>query len=218
MNSCKALSPLILIFIALSTAGCIDEIQQFTDIPERHQIYSVYPEGTHVAGITSNGHNFIPHFTVTNYPSDELRFKAKLHSNTLYTEADLGNYNQVNKLFGFTDCNSADPQENSARFGWIAIDGKMKVLPYVDKASDTKRPHQYDLNEALVIELDRYYTYEIKISGREYIFTVSDSGTVLMKQTMNRNCSSTVFKNILSPYFGGREKAPHRMDVEIELL
>ena len=50
------------------------------------------------------------------FSGDEIKFAAKFNSSAIY---DLGNDNQddVNKLFGFSDCYSAH-HSNSARFGW----------------------------------------------------------------------------------------------------
>ena len=199
-------------------SGCVKEVvNRVNDLPDQKQIYTIFPKGaTLPKGGVADGHYATPSWMITNYPSDTLHFKAKFFSNTYYDmDKDLGGYLQTSKLLGFTDCNAVDPLMHSARFGWLPLEGKMHVLPFVDNY----KVHEQDLTTSIAIELERTYEYEIQIINSSYQFSIwDDHGSLLLRQMMDRHCSSTAVKSILSPFFGGPVPAPWKMDIEIEVL
>ena len=200
------------------------------DIPNQNQVYTIYPEGYKISpnSAPQDGHYSVPRFEAAKLKGDTLSFRANIHRDAGYQISDLGNVNEVNKLFGFTDCDQMDPKIHSARFGWISTpnsgnqpgkDGSntILVLPYIDN----NNTHQYDMSykTALEIKLDTFYKYQIQINGNSYTFTIwDDEGNQLLNQTKNRNCGSTNQKWILSPYFGGPIPAPWAMNIEVDIL
>lgn len=161
--------------------------------------------------VEQGGDSFFPDTPALVRPT-EVSFKATLHENTAY---DLNGKNQVNKLFGFSDC-SDDHHENSARIGWIYIDGKMFVLPY----SYANGVRNYKLDEPLgEVQLGKAYEYSIAISGENYIFKFKNEQGEWVEKTHPRGCSGTnELRYLLQPWFGGETKAPHHMTIDVEFI
>ncbi|MFT4737440.1 MAG: hypothetical protein ACJAZM_000334 [Cyclobacteriaceae bacterium] len=61
--------------------------------------------------------------------TDEVNFVAIFDESAIYTSVLEENQYDVNKLLGFSDCNSQH-HEHSARFGWRWLDDDLEILAY----------------------------------------------------------------------------------------
>src|SRR5262249_22921348 len=107
----------------------------------------------------------------------------------------------INKLWGFTDCNRWDPQNGSARFGWRWVNNAIEILAYVDR--DGTPTH---LNRSLgTLAIGEVGFGTIRLEGHEYAFYFKGK-----RVTLPRDCDDSLMKGYyLYPYFGGNETAPH---------
>lgn len=135
-----------------------------------------------------------------------IQFNAVFDSSAIYQTLDTENQWDINKLYGIADCGSHHHQ-NSARFGWRWLDGKLEIFAYT--YADGQRNHQFITSVALHKE----YTYTLKLQANQYLFQIGDE-TV----TMERFCSNSPSGYKLFPYFGGDETAPHDITILIEDL
>jgi hypothetical protein len=116
------------------------------------------------------------------------------------------NQGDINKLYGFTDCNSA-VHENSARFGWRWQNDQLELFAYCyyDGKIQKKLLSSAKLGEEICCM--------IKISESSYIFQVNE----LPVDTILRGCScDSLSKFRCYPYFGGTESAPHDITIRIK--
>jgi hypothetical protein len=139
-----------------------------------------------------------------------MHFQAVFNETAIY-EVDEADAGDENKLYGFSDCGDHHLR-NSARFGWVWNSDKSQLEIY-------GYTHMYGDHYSKFIgvaELNKPYTYEIKLSGNEYIFRFNGE-----KITMPRGCDSkntSVLSYKLGPYFGGTNKAPHDIYIYIDEL
>ncbi|WP_044198371.1 hypothetical protein [Dyadobacter tibetensis] len=144
---------------------------------------------------------------ITLFKADRLKFQAVFDSSAIYKSFIPENQYDINKLMGFSDCNSPH-HGNSARFGWNWMDNALHIhaYTYVDGQRVVKSLGTVTLNET--------NTYEIQIQGNEYVFLLNGAET-----RMQRFCSGSVgLAYNLLPYFGGDETAPHDIKIKIRLL
>ncbi len=137
--------------------------------------------------------------------SKELNFKAIFNESAIYTSSIPENQHDINKLLGFSDCNTQHHQ-NSARIGWRWLDGKLEIFAYC--YVNGERITQY-LGETALHEAR---TYSIVITKEQYVFEMEGYDQVVIPRS--NVCDSGVFY-MLFPYFGGDEKAPHDIDIGI---
>ena len=110
---------------------------------------------------------------------------------------------QINKLFGVTPL---FPHRNSIRFGWNynKIENKINIFSYTYRKGvrDTHRIDRLDLNivHHLNIKFDNNYAclyinndHKMSIPYKSY------------------------FNFLLNPYFGGKEKAPHDINIYLDI-
>ena len=137
----------------------------------------------------------------------EMRFMAWFDSSCIYTNADQGNLTDINKLYGFGDCN-AGHQESSARFGWNWNGKAIAIYAYC--YSNNKR--EWKLLGS--VQPGQPSDMSIKVLPNQYIFRFNNK-----TETMERSCSTDLIEGYqLYPYFGGDETAPHEMKIYIKDL
>lgn len=162
-----------------------------------------------VTYIIKKGNHYTEDRSVGILNSKSLHFKANLDSSCVYTTKNPTNQYDINKLFGFSDCNSVH-HENSARFGWNWQNNKLNIFAYCYTNGNVK--NQFITS----IDLNKEYDYRISTDGNKYVFTLDDKTII-----MDRGCSDNFSKNTrlkLYPYFGGDETAPHDIKILIKLL
>lgn len=116
------------------------------------------------------------------------------------------NQKDINKLFGFADCNSMH-HENSARFGWNynAQTDKVDIFTYVYQ--NTSRVYEQIGSMAIGESVDM----SISLEGDQYVFWFGNETQTITRGT---DCDKGVYY-LLYPYFGGDEVAPQDIRVYI---
>ncbi|WP_420388240.1 hypothetical protein [Roseivirga sp.] len=138
--------------------------------------------------------------------SETMSLTVRFDETAMY---NLGNRNQgdINKLFGFADCNSLH-HENSARFGWnFNIEtNEVDIYTYVYQSSDRlfKKIGSMEIGESADLS--------ISLDGDEYVFWFKDEQQTVKRGTQ---CNLGVYY-LLYPYFGGDETAPHDIRIYIK--
>ena len=190
---------LLLLAAALCLASCNKMAEAIidkstTEPSSNFQIFTIragqhYSEGNHYRNIETSTQKFIVRFD----------------SSAIYRTVDPLNQFDINKLFGFSDNNSAHHQY-SARFGWRWSDNALRLFAYVynDGVVSSK--------ELTTISLNTDIHCSIKISGNKYVFTVNESIYEMSRKAQTEKAVGYQ----LYPYFGGDETAPH--DIKIRIL
>ena len=134
-----------------------------------------------------------------------LNCQVQFDSSAIYESLNTSNQADVNKLFGFSDCDTHH-QENSARMGW-AWSGKGLVLyayAYVNKERLIKM--------LATVSLYQPINCSIRAEGNQYYFRVNN-----LVDSLPRHCSDyNGSRYRLYPYFGGDETAPHDIRIKIK--
>lgn len=165
------------------------------EMKDPYQDY-LLPAGKHDAGMK-----------VESLQSSSLGFEAIFNTSAIYQSQKEENQHDINKLMGFSDCNSFH-QENSARFGWRWLEGNLEIHAYA-----------YVNGERLSkligsVPLDEPRRYQINLTPDEYIFDLQGFSPVRIKR-QNQCVKGFYYK--LFPYFGGDEVAPHDILIKIKI-
>lgn len=142
---------------------------------------------------------------VQSLQSRSLSFTAIFDETAKYQTVIPENQYDINKLLGFSDCNSVH-HHNSARFGWRWVDNQLEIHAYAYVDGDRK-------NEFVgIATLNRPYDYRLSFTDDAYHFYMEgvDPVTILREPVCNRG-----FYYMLYPYFGGDEPAPHDILIKI---
>jgi hypothetical protein len=135
----------------------------------------------------------------------ELAFKVKFDSSAIYQTVSPGNQKDVNKLLGFSD-NNGQHHQFSARFGWRWSDNALRLFGY------TYNDSKLSIKEIGTVVIGEESACSIKVDGANYIFTLNEKNL-----TMPRTSTTTQAEGYkLYPYFGGSEKAPHKISIWIK--
>ncbi|MFN3403645.1 MAG: hypothetical protein ACK40G_06070 [Cytophagaceae bacterium] len=134
-----------------------------------------------------------------------LSFLVTFDSSAVYKTSIPENQEDINKLFGFSDCDSHH-HTNSARFGWRWFNSSLQIFAYC-----YNQGQRVD-NFITSVELNKKYLYKISLTDSEYKFELDNKSIAVP-----RACSGPgVNKYFLLPYFGGDEKAPHNIIIKME--
>lgn len=139
--------------------------------------------------------------------ADFMTFQATFDESAEYVSSSEENQHDINKLFGFADCN-AHHHDNSARFGWRWLNGQIDILAYC-----------YVDGERVVEEIGQTMpnttnNYEIRLTDAHYIFTLDDKTIEIDR---SKPCDIGAYY-LLYPYFGGDDTAPHDISIYIRRL
>lgn len=159
--------------------------------------YSIYhiPEGGHYStrrmmALQTNG----------------ISFNAKFDESAIYSTLTEENQYDINKLMGFSDCNSMH-HDNSARFGWRWADEQLQIFAYVYQNGER-------ITEQLgVAQIGDTNHFQILISDNSYIFSYGEKTIGIERGS---TCNTGLYY-MLFPYFGGDETAPHDINVLIKM-
>ncbi|HEY9117446.1 MAG TPA: hypothetical protein VIN11_06450, partial [Roseivirga sp.] len=116
------------------------------------------------------------------------------------------NQMDINKLFGFSDCNSLHHQ-NSIRFGWNWNGEAIDIYGY--HYLDGKLNWKY----LGTVEINKVYRYNIYLF--EDLIEMEIEGITANKVQFNRHnliCEIGYYYQLF-PYFGGDETAPHDINI-----
>lgn len=178
---------LIILFILSNFISCKKDENDFL-------IYTIQ-QGEHSSGI---------HYGTLQ--KGKIKFECKFNETAIY---DLKNSNQldINKLYGFSDCNDQH-HENSVRFGWRWDLITKKILIYAYYYNNGNR--FYD--ELGSVNPNETHNYEIQLHDKNYLF-IFDGKELYVNRT--NNCNIGIYYR-LYPYFGGDELAPHTIQIYIK--
>ena len=191
---------LIFVFMIWCIAGI--SCDGLLDIPET--VY-VIAKGEHKSNIEGSIFGKVKFRTLK---TDHLQFTARFDSTAIY-DLNQKDGSDVNKLLGFSDCNS-DHHENSARFGWrYYSDGLVEILAYVYR--EGKRV----VKPLGFARIDETYVYSLVLGEDCYGFSFNDNPPVFVERA--GKCKRGVYY-MLFPYFGGNMAAPHEIRITIKEL
>lgn len=195
---------LVTVFFACSKKETPHHTQPPTNSTDTSDADTVVTD-TFITYLILRGNNYCEGNSYPIYLQSSLRFKAIFDSSCIYTNADPINQADINKLYGFSDCQTLH-HANSARFGWNWMNGKLHIHAYcyVDSVRQYKELGVVDLNKEIDCSID--------LLPGKYVFTLNGK-----KDTMERHCSDTTAYGVkLFPYFGGDEPAPQDVRIRIK--
>ena len=200
---------LLLVLGVLMIAGCKKE-PAFWETLEGDLI--TCPKGSHIC----TGISDYP--WTHSYITGEFTFKDGSDYQNQWSDAP---YDQVNKLFGATDCGELIPsRENSAMTGFRHIAGTdlVELVGYVHR-EDAFR-NGYNFRHANFAVVPRYQAVKVKINviGNYYRFSADGNSEALLR----RFCGDSTFRGRkIGTWFGGQRTAPvtlhidHKKDVSL---
>lgn len=141
------------------------------------------------------------------FDQNSISFDAQFFSCAKYKTADPENQADINKLAGFSSCNTHH-QENSARIGWRWFNQQLEIFAYV--YDNGQRSHTF----LTAVPLEEVVHYEIIRNQQGYLFKVNELETQVITSS---TCSETA-NYMLWPYFGGDETAPHDISIKVDLI
>jgi len=137
----------------------------------------------------------------------ELKFKVKFDSTAIYTSVRPENQLDINKLYGFSDDDSAH-QEFSARFGWRWSNNALWLFGY----TYNNGIRAFKALGTVSIGAENFCS--IKVDSTSYLFTLNDVADTMVR----KSTTSEAVGYKLYPYFGGDELAPHDVRIWIKEL
>ncbi len=151
----------------------------------------VIEEGQH-----QSNHSF-EHFT-----DSILEFKVIFDSTAKYSNIATKNQDDINKLFGMSDCGLAH-HYNSARIGWKWKNNKIQLHSYC--YVNGKKTEQFIDS----VSIDTEIQCTIICKKNHYYFEVNNKHFNVI-----RTCTGNDHY-LLYPYFGGDETAPHKIKIKL---
>ncbi|HEX5151178.1 MAG TPA: hypothetical protein VFW07_06995 [Parafilimonas sp.] len=190
----------ITIVVAAFFAGNLFCNKPIADINEEE------PESGTVAYLIEKGQHFCtpnPYVTTTD---SQLNFIAVFDSSCIYMTVDPANQDDINKLFGFSDCNTQH-LENSARIGWRWSKDSLRIFGFVHNNGNMI------YKEITTATIRENINCNITCEESNYKFTVNGKSI-----TLQRSCPGNYNRYKLYPYFGGNEPAPHNVIIKLTEL
>lgn len=139
---------------------------------------------------------------------DELRFTASFDKNCLYSQINTDSQD-LNKLIGLSD--NYSHMKDSARIGWRCMNNNtIELWSYIH--CEGKLDMKYLVN----IEPNETFNGSIIMFENVYLIDVTIKGK-MTSQSFNRTSKWNFIRYILKPYFGGNNKAPHDMNIQVKL-
>jgi hypothetical protein len=153
------------------------------------------------------GHQFCDQSTFVAVEYSELKFVVRFDSTAIYNTVNPSNQYDINKLYGFSDNDSAH-HLYSARFGWRWSDQALRLFAYVYNGGVRTS------KELGIIQVGTENSCSIKVTGGHYIFSLNNNTDTLLRSSITNKGKG--YK--LYPYFGGDETAPHDINIFIKEL
>ena len=136
------------------------------------------------------------------YDDSILKFDVVFDSTAIYNIVAHDDNEDVNKLFGMTDCGMANHM-NSARIGWRWFQDSLQLFSYV--YCNSVRTITYITSANIGEEVH----CSITAKRGQYVFSVN---SVLHNE--KRICTGND-RYLQYPYFGGNRLAPHNISIKI---
>lgn len=136
--------------------------------------------------------------------SNSFNIEVVFDKSAIYETDDPTNQYDVNKLWGISDCGNHH-HDNSIRFGWRWLNDSLEILWY------RRMNGNFEFEKITNVNIDEVNKMHISINKNSYELRVN--GVI---KTVDRPCSQDFKRYKLYPYFGGDEKAPHRIKILIK--
>lgn len=196
---------LLLLFVSCKKGDSPKTPAALSDPPKDTTDTSTVVTDSFTTYIILKGNNYCENNSYPPFKQNSLEFNVIFDSSCIYENADPVNQADINKLYGFSDCNTFH-HANSARFGWNWMNDKMHIHAYC--YADSVRFYK----ELGTVELDKEIACSIELLPGKYVFTLNGK-----KDTMLRHCDDSIASGIkLFPYFGGDEPAPNDIRIRIK--
>lgn len=137
----------------------------------------------------------------------QLSFIVQFDSSAIYQTVSPSNQTDINKLFGFSDNNTAHHQY-SARFGWRWSNNALRLFGYIYNNG------VMSFKELGTIGINEEISCSIKVTATTYVFIVNGKETYMPRSSTTSSAQG--YK--LYPFFGGTETAPHAISILIKEL
>lgn len=136
--------------------------------------------------------------------ANKIAFTAIFDSSCIYQTVNPVNQEDINKLYGFSDCGSHH-LENSARVGWRWSDDSLRLFGFVHNDG------AFSFQEITTASIGSTITCRINCLKDSYYFEINGKSA-----TLPRHCVGKYSRYKLFPYFGGDETAPHDIKIVIQ--
>ena len=144
---------------------------------------------------------------------DESQRKVCFYSSCKYDLNGIEDDADVNKLFGFGFY--PGHQKHSARFGWFYDNDAERIVLMAYCYVNGKRVSEYICE----VQTNRIYYLKIITGANSYSFWVKDEQMDLLAvETIFHDGKRRWFGYNLGLFFGGNNKAPHKMKIKIEYV
>ena len=157
--------------------------------------------------IPVGGHYATPKLMETT-ETKSMAFRATFDESAQYELEDASLQSNINKLMGFSDCNSHH-HLNSARFGWRWFDNELQIHAYC--YVDSIRLHEI----VGTVDINEENLYEISVTEDAYLFFLNGEQKVSIPR--KGSCNEGL-NYMLYPYFGGSVPAPHDVRIKVQIL
>ena len=125
-------------------------------------------------------------------------------SSAIYITQDPVNQYAINKLIGWSDCNS-NHMDYSIRFGWRWLNDSLEIHWFRHQHGN------FEFSKIKSVSLCEPHEYYLDFTDTEYSLCIDETCVYL-----DRTCPGTFKKYKLYPYFGGQETAPHDIKIRIK--
>lgn len=179
---------LLFILVALFLISC-----EGLDLELKKKDVFIIPKGQHSSGANFRG-----------FSGNTLNFQAVFNETAKYQTKNPENQADINKLMGFSLCGTHH-HENSVRIGWRWYNEKLEAFAYV--YIEGNRMEEFIAE----VPVGKPVDYSISQTSDGFQFIVGDEQLFIESETY---CDGTE-NYMLWPYFGGDEKAPQDIEIEV---
>lgn len=137
-----------------------------------------------------------------------FKYKIKFNQNCIYTLDGIDIWD-INKLVGFST--SYSHHQQSCRVGWRCLDNENIQLVTYCYDNGIRIP------ETIITEVkpNDEFILTLKNSIKYWTFIFYQEGKKRIVLIVPKKKGGWWFKYLLFPYFGGNQKSPHKMTIEI---
>jgi len=192
----------VLLFSILILSSCR---RQLLISPDKLKADTTVLQTSYIDYIISQGDQFCDKNFPVPVDYSVQKFSVLFDSSAIYTLANKSNQSDINKLYGFSD-NNTEHHVNSARIGWRWSDNALRLFAYV------YNNEQRSSLEIATVSINKEIICSIEVRIDEYHFSVNGIGKMMPRAST----TATAKGYKLYPYFGGDEKAPHKISIRIK--
>lgn len=135
--------------------------------------------------------------------------------NTNYQDFWDDRYDQINKLFGATDCGEIfSARVNSALVGWRHIKGtnNIEITGYVHRSNIMQNGVNFRHAPIGIIPRSLASSARVETLGHYYLYNLNSKNLLLMA----RGCSDQSLRGRhVNPWFGGQRSAPRTLSIDL---